>query len=115
MSKLIDGKDELGLLFFKKTRKLRDKMEEQDRELEFDELMSQVGIDRTYYDGRKREFFEVGFHCACTAVGRETNAILTWNEPDNEFVIVYADDAAAAKKRILKFAKELRRLAEAKK
>ena len=115
MSKLIDGKDELGLLFFKKTRKLRDKMEEQDRDLEFDELMSQVGIDRTYYDRRKREFYEVGFHCACEAVGRETNAVLTWSEPDNEIITIYADDEAAAEQKILEFAKKLSRLARAKK
>lgn len=110
MSQLIDGKDELGLLFFKKTRKLRDKLEEQDRELEFDKLMEEVGIQYTYYDGRKREFFEVGFHCACTAVGRETNAVLTWNEPDNELIFIYADDEAAAEQKILELAKKLRRL-----
>jgi len=110
MSQLIDGKDELGILFFKKTRKLRDAIEELGRELEFDKLMDEVGIQYTYYDGRKREFFEVGFHCACTAVGRETNAVLTWSEPDNEIITIYADDEAAAEQKILELAKKLRRL-----
>ena len=115
MSKLIDGKDELGLLFHNKTCKAREKLQEQDRELEFDRLCDEVGIDWTYYDGSKREFYEVGFHCACKAVGRQTNAVVAWGVDDDEFVVVYADDAEAAKSKILEFARELRRLARAKK
>jgi len=115
MSKLIDGKDELGLLFHNKTCKAREKLQEQDRELEFDKLCDEVGISWTYYGGRKREFYEVGFYCACEAVGRETNAVLTWSEPDNELITIYADDEAAAEQKILELAKKLSRLARAKK